>query len=270
MLSRRKILKSFAVAAVVCAATAFGLFVTLLSDARPITFESLESKTSALEPVFNSVTFRRETLRDGTKRTADVWMMAQSHNGPDSPDWDRLAIQVTSGPDGRKASYWQLRAGSLDQFESHESLPYKVKCMMCHSSGPRVIRPNYDSRSYPVSTWDQLRIALWNLRIKTYGPVSTEYPQGAGIFDRKAAEDAGLAFANPALNAALEIGACSGCHDDDGWIRSGLRRENFLAIQYMVEHGLMPPKGFHLSRSDRETLAKFIGLPSLQMSESAE
>ncbi|MFM8314229.1 MAG: hypothetical protein ACKOA8_08090, partial [Deltaproteobacteria bacterium] len=143
------------------------LFISLVillgegtSSLGDISFESLESQTVQLNPVYNRIRFEQR----GGK---DIWTMLQSHYGPNLPkkDWDSIAIVVEAG----KALFYQLPQGTERWTESVQPTPYKAKCLMCHANGPRAIRPNMNSKDVLLNWRERLQIALWNLRIKSYG-----------------------------------------------------------------------------------------------------
>lgn len=241
--------------AAVAMATAACVYVL---DESPILFESRESKTSTLAAVFNRVTYQRQG-------GDDLWMMEQSHSGPHGEAWDRLAIVVKTVGDQRLASFWQLAPGPLDGFQASERLDFKAKCYMCHANGPRVMRPNFASPDAALSLWDRVRLVVMNLRIKTYGPILPEYPQGSGLFDATLAARDGFKFAGALADSELDLPACKLCHDDSGWVRASLRRQHFLAVDFMLGKRLMPPVGFTVSDEDRERIGLFLkgGLSSL-------
>jgi hypothetical protein len=63
------------------------------SDQGPILIQSRESKTAAGGPVFNRIRYQ-------SGPDVDVWVMQQSHFGPDAPaaQWDRIAITCRISP----------------------------------------------------------------------------------------------------------------------------------------------------------------------------
>ena len=121
----------------------------------PVLFQSLESKTVTGEAVYNKIKW----FSDSDK---DIWMMSQSHNGPQFPEekWDRLAIIVDKKY--KTAQFLQLKPGPLQWTEDlvSQQVPYRVSCFMCHANGPRAIRPTGSS------LFAEAKILLWNFKIK--------------------------------------------------------------------------------------------------------
>ena len=232
------------------------LFLAALADHRPLTFESQESKTRELTPVFNRVVFADQNGRD-------VWMMQQSHHGlPAREDlWDetdRIAIAISRDEtDGTKASFLQLEPASITSIESQADLSkvagFKAPCGMCHNNGPRAIRPNFNSTAAPLSTWEKVRVFVWNLKIKSYGRtrVNPSPSEKAGSVPFR--------FTMPAAGTPLTVATCTVCHRDSGpFARGTLTRQNTPSIRFMVEQGFMPPLGIPLSDRDRRALSEFI------------
>lgn len=228
-----------------------GLAAALLLDERPIAFESRESKNSSGASVFNEIRYM-------PGRERDVWMMRQSHNGPELPRerWDRLAIVVEKGRRPRAARFYQLEPGPLEWSDANvRELPFRASCFTCHSNGPRAIRPNPRSAATPLAHWDRARIALWNVRIKAAGRTK-EHTAHAAIVGARTP----LRLPGPFENEALAVAACVRCHNDSAWGRGPLTRQNFSTMRFMVENGHMPPRGFSLSAAERKELEKFLSL----------
>jgi hypothetical protein len=128
----------------------------------PVLFQSRESKTLAGGPVFNRVAYLREGGRD-------VWMMHQSHAGPHVPgsQWDRLAIVVENQGGHRTAKFYQLEPGPLTWNPAPKTVPQpRAACYMCHSNGPRLMRPEAG-----LGFMDRVTLTIWNSRIRGYGRV---------------------------------------------------------------------------------------------------
>lgn len=200
---------------------------------QPITFQSLESKTSVGDPVYNQIQFLAGLH-------TDTWIMRQSHHGPnhDKSQWDRLAIVVDKR--ARHAKFYQLESGELTA-NLENAQPLKVRCAACHASGPRAIRPSGQHN------W--ITTALLNLRIKTYGALTSD----AGVTFTQ-----GSPFRSPlsALHRPLPLKTCERCHSDGG-LRARLTLEQVGTARFLVEKGLMPPFPFTMSAEDRHKLAKF-------------
>lgn len=216
-------------------------------DKDPIVFESLESKTIQNGPVFNRVAWFPGWARD-------VWMMQQSHKGlaPPFHEWDRLAIVIDKTTFPRSAIFYQIEPGALKWDPNAPMKPLHVQCFMCHSNGPRALRPQLESKDIALSAWDQARVILWNLRIKTYGRIESTADGDPLRFK----------FTGAFENEKLHVQTCAKCHNDSFWGRGSLTRQNFLAIDFMVSRHFMPPPGFALKAGERERISAFTrGLP---------
>ena len=229
-----------------------GIYLSLpLFDHGPILIQSLESKTVENKPVYNQI-----SLQSTDKK--DVWMMNQSHHGlkADQKKWDRLAIIVNKETNPNEVTFLQLPPGKLEWNDDllKKKVEYKVSCFMCHSNGPRVIRP--DEKEVKVSFSKKVKIAMWNLKIKTYGAMKESKVQV--LFDKTSV----VPFRYPYSldNEKLELKSCTKCHNggSDLFSRNQLTRQNIIAIKFMVENKMMPPLGFSVSEHDRKELNKFI------------
>lgn len=221
------------------------LLIAVLSfaffDTEPVIFQSRESKTEGNTPVFNRISYSPGWVKD-------VWVMQQGHHGNDGDysNWDRIAIVV----EHKEASseFFQLTPGPRD-FDEQDVVPKRVACFACHSNGPRAIRPDY--LAMDVSVWDQLRVFLWNLRIKSYGPVDA----------KKQKHDADFRLQMGIANDRLQVRACTRCHNDsDRFGRGTLTRQNASMIYFVLREGLMPPLGFSLSEEEKKDVRLFIGI----------
>ena len=173
--------------------------------------------------------------------------MKQSHQGVDASEkqWDRVSIEVNQK--NKEALFKQHE--SFGDFQSDTpTKPFSVSCYLCHSNGPRAIRPNWDSKRAPIGLWDSARIHLWNLRIKLYGPLEGFAGKGAGGFKMK----------NPLFEKVLKVKACARCHNEDFMGRGSLKKHHFLSIRFMLEKGYMPPKGFSLSSKEKSQVLNFL------------
>ena len=114
--------------------------------------ESLESKTKTGGDIYNKIKFIQ-------KEKLDIWMMKQSHQGlSNEEDWDRLAIVVDKSIKPHKARFYQLESGPLMWTGKAKEIPYKVACFLCHSNGPRAIRPSLESSVVPLSFKERLKV----------------------------------------------------------------------------------------------------------------
>ena len=234
--------------------------VILIRVNRPILIESLESKTISGQPVFNRIAWFPGWSHD-------TWMMQQSHQGlfREFHQWDRLAIVVDKTTRPRTARFYQFEPGNLSWDPQSKMRPFRAACFMCHSNGPRAIRPNFDSDNIRLSALDRARVFLWDLRIKTYGRVLAD-PAHALSKDEEALASAGkmTPFRYPGKdeNEPLHLSSCIKCHNESWWGRGSLTRQHFATIGFMVENGFMPPPGFRLKESEKGDLRRFIrGLP---------
>ena len=213
-----------------------------VTDSRPVAFESLQSKTSTGGAVFNSV-----SVNWGWKE--DVWLMQQSHSGATAPktEWDNIAIAVNKSSEVKTAEFFQLQPGANHISMDLPKVGLKATCFTCHSNGPRAIRANYKSKELPVSLWNRWRIALWNLRIKTYGATR-------GFASNTSHKP--FKWDHPYANTTLKLKSCTGCHNGgDGPLdRAPLTRQNFASIQFLVDQGQMPPPGHSLSEDDKQAI----------------
>lgn len=207
-----------------------------------VTFESQESKTGKEGPVFNEIRFFPGW-------SEDVWMMRQSHGGLALPrsKWDRLAIVVDklSGT----ARFYQVEPGELQLTGREKKIEYRASCFVCHSNGPRAVRPRWGSPEVAVSFVDRMKVTLWNLRIKTYGRI-----EGTGVALGK------TPFRLPGRreDEVLTVATCTKCHNSQWWGRGHLMRHQSATIQFMVEKGHMPPPGFALSAQELAQVREFV------------
>ena len=225
-------MKIWILIAVVLSLGLFSGLIFITASNTPITFESLESKTELGAPVFNQV-----KLIPGWAR--DVWLMRQSHHGfdPDYSRWDRLAIVVEKNKRPYRATFYQYAPGSELQFAgANKPVPYKARCFACHANGPRAVRPEFNSPIAALNTDQKIAIALWNLRIKTYGRV-------ASVPGQNSKEGAPFKSAMPILSRPLGIQTCIRCHSDHG-IRNELKLEHLGTARFLVKRGIMPPFPF--------------------------
>jgi hypothetical protein len=228
-----------------------GIFlVVVLSDNQEILFESQESKNIKGDPVFNKVKWFHFKDRD-------VWMMNQSHAGVNATTekWDRLAIVVETTKSPRTARFYQLESGSLAWPTKLKEMPYKVSCFICHTNGPRAIRPNFESTFKSVSFFDRIKIVAWNLRIKSYGRVILDPEHD--LMDAQLERP--LRFRGAFENESLKLATCSKCHKESGILARGpLFRQNLPTLKFMIESGYMPPLGFKLQEDEMAELKKFM------------
>jgi hypothetical protein len=220
------------------AATLVSLF--WFNESAPMRFRSAESLTLNGDPVFNEIKFIEQDNKD-------IWMMRQSHQGLGFPieEWDRLAIVVNRSD--KTVKYYQLKPGKLTWSENEAEVPLKVSCFMCHSNGPRLIRPY---RDWQLSPLQKAQVLAMNLRIKTYGPLTTvDHPRPGAT---------PLRLQGKMENSQLKLALCQECHNRDSLFGRGeLTRQNAVTISYLVENEHMPPIG-SLSSQEKQYLKYFI------------
>ncbi|XGC81904.1 hypothetical protein ACES2L_05340 [Bdellovibrio bacteriovorus] len=221
-------------------------------DSQAITIQSEESKTAAITPVFNKITWQ-------WGMDQDVWMMNQSHHGPDadSSQWERLAIVIDKTKTPKVARFYQLQPGDLIWNENliGKRVEYRASCFICHNNGPRAIRPVVDSQNAKLSWAERIKIQAWNLRIKSYGRIVHDPIHDAEDiklvvpFSYQSAEDNGL----------LKVPTCTKCHSENGiFARGFLRRQQIGTIRALIQRGHMPPLGFSLDQKEKRQLEDFI------------
>jgi hypothetical protein len=233
--------------------------IVILNDDPAVFIASLESRTINDEPVYNKIRLIK-------KSDKDIWMMQQSHNGPHSKNWDRLAIVVDKSQSPKIAQFYQLAPGELEWNESAKKINYRVSCFICHANGPRAIRPDYESVSAKMNWPDRLRITAFNLRIKMYGRVQLDEPQVAEankivsqIKTFKDKTNTPLKWTSSYENDPVKVKVCLICHNQNGFLgREPLRRQQSMTIDFMVKTGQMPPLGIKMSKQEKAELQKYL------------
>jgi hypothetical protein len=219
----------------------------LWQDRDAVLIQSQESRTLTDGPVFNRIKWISEPTRD-------IWLMQQSHEGVHAANWDRLAIVVDKTKSPKVAKFYQMQPGALT-FEPEKGKEFRASCFMCHSNGPRAIRPQIGSANAPITAWGKAKIVLWNIRVKTYGRVLADESHAVTDTHLKTPFRHSGVFENE----TLKVKTCVLCHQDGGWVKRGpLTRQNFIAIQVMVETGNMPPPGFHLAEEEKKQIREFV------------
>lgn len=227
-----------------------GLLIISAWDHQDVLIESTESKTTSGDPVFNKIRWLQF-------KEIDVWLMNQSHHGLNAHEtsWDRLAIVVEKNRSPKVARFFQFEPGPLEWQENMRERPFKVSCFMCHNNGPRVIRAHDDSILASTSLKDKLKIAYWNLRIKSYGRVIVSPVHDA----RDKVDWPPLRLRSAYENDVLKVRTCANCHKESGFLARGLlRRQQLPAIKFMLESGEMPPFGFSLSSQEKKEIQLFL------------
>lgn len=221
-----------------------GLLITGLylvaSDKQSVTIESFESKTIQDKEVYNQIKYF-------SFEGKDVWMMRQSHQGIryEKNKWDRLAIIVDKK--NKIAEFMQLPPGELVWSDElpQKRIENRVACYLCHSNGPRVIRPT-DSAEASLSWNEKVKIFFWNLKIKSYGQMQS---QGKEPFRHQGKIE----------NDKLQVKTCLICHSEGHFYSRGyLTRQNSTTISFMVKNKIMPPIGFSLSAEEEKQINRFM------------
>lgn len=220
-----------------------GLLLLLFPADSAVTLESFESRTDTGQPVYNRI-------RLIAGKAQDTWLMQQSHAGYHESfgQWDLLAIVIDKTGPRKTARFFQLKPGRL-AFET-APVPYRARCYACHANGPRAIRWNAKSAAVVPSAREQALITLWNLRIKSYGPVDS-------LPGAKFSEGASFRSDLPIFKRPLGIATCARCHGE-GKIRNPLTLEQVGTAAFQVERGLMPPFPFRATEEERRQLAKLV------------
>lgn len=216
----------------------FNFIFTLLNflgGPSPLLFQSLESKTTTGQAVFNEIKLTVTPKKD-------IWFMKQSHYGRNGHDWDEVMIVVYRDQLPLKASYHQLK--------DNREIEYKTSCFRCHSGGPRLIRPDINSREATLTLKDKLSLIQMNARIKSYGEVLI---QKNNPFKREVQ----FVGNQKKKEQTLQVKSCTNCHYEGG-PRALLTKENILTMKFLLKEKQMPPWPHTLSPSDKKELQKFI------------
>ena len=235
---------------------------------KTIVIESRESKNNNDIPVLNRITFRRNLAEN-----QDLWLMEQSHddnavaensNFFEQASFVSIAVdlEINKNSDAQTVAHFREHnpSGSTPLPANHPNnaypwppeKKYSVACALCHSNGPRLIRPNWNSSRAPLSLTEKVFITLWNFRIKTYGPIKNIGQEGLHLPGEK-------------WKKLLTVQSCIGCHkiENRNWIpwfltRKPLTRENFLSIRFLLNEGSMPPRLHKVTESDYTEILNFL------------
>ena len=202
---------------------------------RQVLIESIESKTSEGDNVYNKIKF----LEGDDK---DIWLMDQNHSELKG-EWDNLKIEIDKTQKPFVARYFQLKNGKQTEF--------RVACYKCHANGPRAIRANYDSKLVKNSILDKAQIMAWNFKIKHYGTIKTPQNIKLGNEYRKIP----LKYAGALDNKIIKAKACIGCHSKESFLgRTELKLQQKTTILHLVKTNQMPPWPLTLSERDKTEL----------------
>ena len=179
-------------------------------------------------------------IRDG-KNT--LWLMRQDIKTPEHSVENLIGIYVEL-PDGAKnpkSYYLELDRPRFDQTAVLDSVSYKVPCLMCHASGPRVIRPSAD-RLKTMSAGQSKLLSDWNQELAGYKIVDNYIPPKN--LGKK------LVLNEPHMKEPLRLGKCLECHNTETGVRAPLMRMHASTIQYLAVasatefgHAVMPAYG---------------------------
>ena len=250
-------------------------------ESRTVVFESRESKNDSGVPVLNQI---RLQLSDET----EVWEMRQHHDSSETSPSRRSVthsihsrkepsqahqvnfsladfVQITVASEKQKtkqAAFRQYEPGDFQ--ETKQEREYGVSCAMCHSNGPRTVRPNWSSQRAPLGIQDRLTILLWNTRIKLAGPIQT---QEVGLSMENSKRKIPLHLVGEVWNTRIQLGSCTNCHGERNTVesatfwpprflrRSALSFENLATARHLLKESSMPPPLHSVSPEDRAELA---------------
>ena len=219
-------------------------FISTFSLPKSVLIQSKESKNKDQGPVFNEIIYKKG-------KNQDEWFMAQSHDGINHPKgkWDQIKIIVDKSTTPYSASYHQIKDG--------KEIELRAACFICHSNGPRAIRPDYSSPLVKYTLMDRMKIQAMNLRIKTYGRVMMKKTNL--ILDGKP-RTRPLTYNGPQNWKELNIPTCLKCHSgEDGFFtRSKLKWQQSGTINHLAKTGAMPPWPYSLSSEEKKQLQKFL------------
>ncbi len=199
-----------------------------------VEFISHESKHINGDPIYNRISLIKAAGKD-------IWLMQQQQQKYSTQYhlWDRLAIVVDRS--SNQVQYYQLQPGPLEWTEltASQAIPHKVTCIKCHVNGPRAIRPD---PAHKISLSDQIKISLWNYKIKRYPRLENKPP--------RLGSPAHLIAHQQKIPLFLKMKVCATCHNDSPSGRNFLSNQHAPSIIYMLENKLMPPSGEFISPDD--------------------
>jgi hypothetical protein len=198
----------------------------LVDDVRPFSgpgpkslcFVSAESSHD-LGTVTNCVV----QIKDGAN---SLWLMRQDIVAKQGKIQNLIATYVDTQSGARPTAYYlELNRTKYESVSAVEPIPYKVPCLMCHASGPRLIRPTSDSvAKFSMAQRDLL--TRWNEEIGAYKIVDNYIPPSA--------EGTGLLTSGPNDHETLKLPKCLECHNSNTGVRRELTRGNRTTIAYLA------------------------------------
>lgn len=208
-----------------------------LDNGQLVTIESVESKNKTGGAVYNKIGFK-------SLKNKDIWTMYQSHNGLDAKTWDKIQIVIDKSNTPFKASFYQFKDGKETE--------YRASCLMCHSNGPRLIRPVWSK----LDISESIQVIKWNLQIKLYGFIKNEKERLLNEVKRVVP----LGFKNKISLTELNLASCNGCHNGGKSIlgRAKIQRQQAITIDHLVRNKLMPPWPHKITKEDKVKLFDFL------------
>jgi hypothetical protein len=193
------------------------------SDAPSLLITSGESYSGKGDNVLNRIRFYQ---KDGF----DIWLMDQNIAGLgfDFSKWSHIAIVVEKGLRRDTAYYfeYQILGGHI------LPIPFEAACYRCHSSGPRVIRPQKSAWTQDLTPEQQRQLKSWNKTIADYGAVETHWPK----YDPDS-DESPIKLNDPHQDEPLTMLKCTGCHNSSTGQRAPLLRQHKDSILYLINHG---------------------------------
>ncbi|MCX6119181.1 MAG: hypothetical protein NT027_16715 [Proteobacteria bacterium] len=242
-----------------------GQYSKMLSDAvaqplkdqskKPLCFVSEESS-------YDLGVVRNCIVRLGPKQQR-AWFMFQKINvsGEKKIIKNLIAIQMDmTKPKTASAQYLELDRTAFDRESLLKAVPFKVPCLVCHSSGPRVIRPTTDSYK-SMSENDRKLLQSFNEEITSYNSVATTSDgedARLGLFPKNYEQ---------LKKIKVPIESCRECHNQADGVRSELSLAQKGTIAFMSIHSgknrarpFMPGKEVQaLSKEELSCLSQWLG-----------
>lgn len=137
-----------------------------------------------------------------------------------------IATYVEARPNQTPISYYlELDRPAFEARGTIVPMDYKVPCGMCHSSGPRLIRPQAASEK-KFSLKDKRLLTAFNKRILEYKIVETFKPSGTTgekLYPRQDTPP-----------KPLQLAACYECHNSKTGVRAELSTHQAASIHYLA------------------------------------
>ena len=199
---------------------------------RGVAFVSGESRGHDGDRVINRIWQIGAREASGGAFRADVWCMAQRRADETKAQPSLLAITIAAATKKglpRSATFLQLRKTRAG---TYKIVAPQAPCLMCHSNGPRGIRPERVER-LPVPNEEETSIiAGWNTEIAGTGEIVGVDPRESGRIQMPP-----LHLLPSGGGAELKVGMCADCHRSGSGVRSPLRPENEGSIRFLIGGG---------------------------------